>query len=231
MDSLRSSCRGGCAVRDVTAVAVNDEDVELLYEETLYLDDPHIATTLHFQSLVVDGAVDTPLLSDVDVTDYVDTGRAVVFDRPVRVTGTVTFADQLSVTGTVNDKFIDSQLLLKDGDQTFDWQLDVQGIRTPRLNATLVNGYDFDHFRRRGLTTGSDFTLIRPRFETQLAAANLTVTGLVNGVDIVDIFNSSMKVQGDQTVTGKSLSEPMNLFSTRHSSSYLVVSLVLNMMY
>ena len=201
--SLSSTCTDKCQVTEINAVRINGEDIDNLLSQTFYLTDDTVPSTLKFSSLVVNGDIDVPIVSGRKIGDYSQTDQDLHFTKPCEVTGNLLLDSSLDVSGLVNGKNITpSNLLLRIGDQFLDWELDAVNIEAPKLSVSTINDRNVSFFYESALSPRSSFKLVRPTFASSLQAENLTVTGLINEIDISDLFQNAMKVDGDQNITG-----------------------------
>ena len=63
-----------------------------------------------------------------------------------------------------------------------------------------------DHLFDRSLSRTSNLTLVRPSFKLGMSISNMTLNGLVNAINLEEMYRESMKMDGDQLVTGNLLS-------------------------
>ena len=70
------------------------------------------------------------------------------------------------------------------------------------MEARLVNGQEMSNLYLNALSRTSNVSLLQPRFLSGVEADQVFVSGLVNGVDLKELNNSAMKLNGDQVVTG-----------------------------
>jgi hypothetical protein len=70
------------------------------------------------------------------------------------------------------------------------------------LEARLINGQEISNLYLNALSRTSNVSLLQPRFLSGVEANQVFLNGLVNGVDLKELNNSAMKLNGDQVVTG-----------------------------
>ena len=70
------------------------------------------------------------------------------------------------------------------------------------LNAGRINGMDVNDLYSKSLNRTSNLTLVRPTFKHGMDVTRMTLNGLVNSINLEETYAKSMKVNGDQVVTG-----------------------------
>ena len=203
MRSLISSCDDDCRVDDVSADLINSRNVNELYDQSVYLSDSVVPAALSFDSLQVGGYVETELVNGRNVSDYVTREKAVDFGGPVQVGGSLFFHAAVNVAGRVTGKKISSStVLLRDGDQLVDWQLDAERVKTAELDVDYINKRKLDDYYDKAMTTGSSFALVQPFFRDSIESEALQLEGNINDVNLTEFYEQAMKTLGDQTVNG-----------------------------
>jgi curli biogenesis system outer membrane secretion channel CsgG len=71
------------------------------------------------------------------------------------------------------------------------------------LKAHFVNGKNISHIYQNAISNAGNFTLLQPKFFSSLSDSNLNISGLINGINLTNLENGSMKLAGAQVVTGR----------------------------
>ncbi len=70
------------------------------------------------------------------------------------------------------------------------------------MKAHLINDKDIRHLYQHAISSTANFTLLQPKFFSSLTVTNLSLSGLINKVNLTGLINTSMKLSGDQVVSG-----------------------------
>ena len=103
---------------DVVSKSLNDVDVDVFYDEAVYMHDTTLPANLRFNTLAVNGSVETTYLSGHNISDYFRQSGRVFFDGDLTVDGDLTLAADATVAGLVDGfRMSPSALILRHGDQ------------------------------------------------------------------------------------------------------------------
>lgn len=85
----------------------------------------------------------------------------------------------------------------------FTGTLKASDVHLKNINVHLINGENVSHLYRHAITNTANVTLTQPASFSSLTVGNLTLVGLVNQINLTDLQDHSMKLSGDQIVTGR----------------------------
>ena len=80
--------------------------------------------------------------------------------------------------------------------------LKTKELKAENVETRLINGMEVNNLYQNALSRTSNVTLLQPQFLGDVVAQEVLLNGLVNGVDLKELNNSAMKLNGDQVVTG-----------------------------
>lgn len=231
MKSLVSTCRdNGCLIENVTVQNINSVNIVETYRQAIMLNDTFFPS-LNVRRLIVKNSINTTTLSNRSITDYVQINGNNSFKGKFRINGSLFINGQLNVRGSVNNVKIDpDNLLLRKGNQHLNCKffffhffyfsfissniysinigtLKSRNIRVKNIKTGFLNDKDIGHFYQHAISNSSNFTLLQPKFFSSLTVSKLLIGGRVNKINLTDLVKNSMKISGDQIVTGKSRNE------------------------
>lgn len=78
-------------------------------------------------------------------------------------------------------------------------------VHLKHLKAHSINGRNISHLYQNAISNTGNFTLLQPKFFSSLSVSKLDLNGLINQINLTTLESNSMKLAGDQVVTGRRL--------------------------
>ena len=224
VNSIASTCLGkGCALENISANTINSVDVADVYQQAVLVTEKSIPP-LRFKRLTVQHHINTTSLSDHGIKNYLHVDEKNNFHGRFTIVGNLIVNGRLNVSGLVDERIISSDaLLLRQGNQRFNcrsiyyyaldcWYvicvlnfigtLKANNTHLKDLQAHLINDQDIRHLYQHAISNTANFTLLQPKFFSSLTVSNLSLSGLINKVNLTQMEETSMKLSGDQVVRG-----------------------------
>lgn len=206
-------------MKDLRTNSINGVNIQTLLDKVVKSTDEYIPS-INVTRLMVH-SVDTPVLSNNPISKFIKTDKDIILEGALKVNGDVVVNSNLHVKGLVDNCTVSpSHVLLRRGNQSLEcrWKkyffrmifliyfssgtLSVDKLYAGKVDVGKMNGQDLNYLYRNVITSGTEFTLKNPRFHSLIAAEIDVGDGLINGIDLEELVENSMKLEGNQVVTG-----------------------------
>ncbi|KZS11248.1 putative Closca [Daphnia magna] len=204
-DALVSNCKGGpCILENVRAKTVNSEDIANTYQQAVQQTDKSIPSLKTRRIEVLQGLpINTTSLSGHDTKDYLTIDDDLKFQNRMKIKGNLLVNGHVNVKGQVDGHSISpNTLLLRQGNQHFNWTLKVNEVRLKTLKTHLINGRNISYLYQNAISSTTNFSFPESKLFSSLAVSKLQLSGLVNKVNLTNLDKNSMKLSGNQVVNG-----------------------------
>ncbi|KAI9558066.1 hypothetical protein GHT06_014819 [Daphnia sinensis] len=202
-DALVSNCKGGpCILENVRAKTINSEDIADIYQQAVMQTDKSIPSLKTRKLEVLQGLpINTTSLSGHDIKDYLTIDDGLKFQNRTKIEGNLLVNGHINVKGQIDGHSISpNTLLLRQGNQHFNWTLKVNDMRLKTVKTHLINGKNISYLYQNAVSNTTNFTFPHSKSFSSLAVSKLHLSGLVNKVNLTILDKNSMKISGNQVV-------------------------------
>ncbi|XP_046394283.1 uncharacterized protein LOC124162007 [Ischnura elegans] len=194
-----------CKFEDAQISVLNGESVDRFFHNIVYLTDGLVTNgSLTFEEVTVESFQDSPqYFNGKAITNLVGRSKEMHMPGTLKIEGTATMLDGISVYGTIDElQFSPQTVLLSDEDQSLEGTISVLNASVKNLEAETINNVNASQLFHGTVKVGGYHDIHAPTVLEDVKVSSMRVLGNYNGIDLESLVNSTLKVCGDQALYG-----------------------------